>query len=147
MKRVWDRRWRWQLAASSAYIQVVFNWKCIGTLPNWRLVAGGGNRQVKLRAGSNVHTPIKSFDVFFCSTQYACMSTTYMFLLLIVRVCLLHLIDHVVNTPLSPVPVCHKILFIYWQHASQETSNWRNTWENRNPDGVWDISESHISAA
>ena len=34
------------------YIQVVFNGKCIGT--NWRLVAGGGNRQVKLRAGSIV---------------------------------------------------------------------------------------------
>ena len=41
-------------SAWSLYIQVVFNGKCIGTLPNWRLVAGGGNRQVKLRAGSNV---------------------------------------------------------------------------------------------
>ena len=45
------------------------------------------------------------------------------------------------------VPVCHKMLFIYWQHASQETSNWRYTWENRNPERVWDIGESHISAA
>ena len=40
--------------ARGAYIQVVFNGNGIGTLPNWRLVAGGGNRQVELRAGSNV---------------------------------------------------------------------------------------------
>ena len=44
----------WRRRACGSYIQVVFNGKCIRTLPNWRLVAGGGNRQVKLRAGSNV---------------------------------------------------------------------------------------------
>ena len=44
----------WRRRACGAYIHVVFNGRCIRTLPNWRLVAGGGNRQVKLRAGSNV---------------------------------------------------------------------------------------------
>ena len=52
MKRAWGGSWRRR--ARGAYIQVVFNGKYIGTLPNWRLVAGGGNRQVELRAGSNV---------------------------------------------------------------------------------------------
>ena len=52
MKRAWGGSWRRR--ARGAYMQVVFNGKCIGTLPNWRLVAGGGNRQVELRAGSNV---------------------------------------------------------------------------------------------
>ena len=31
-----------------------FQWKVYRDLLNWRLVAGGGNRQVKLRAGLNV---------------------------------------------------------------------------------------------
>ena len=44
----------WRRRARGAYIQVIFYGTCIGTLPNWRLVAGCGNRQVKLRAGSNV---------------------------------------------------------------------------------------------
>ena len=80
MKRAWDRRWggSWRRRARGAYIQVVFNGKCIGTLPNWRLVAGGVNRQVKLRAGSNVLI-VKKFNSYIPGDKTLCPNALHKF--------------------------------------------------------------------
>ena len=59
-------------------MQVVFNGKCIETLPNWRLVAGGGNRQVKLRAGSNVLI-VKKFNSYIPGDKTLCQNALHKF--------------------------------------------------------------------
>ena len=52
----------WWRRAGGAYRQVDFNGKCIRTLSNWRLVAGGGYGQVELRAGSTVY---KTYHIIY----------------------------------------------------------------------------------
>ena len=59
------------------YIQVVFKGKCIGT--NWRLVAGGGNRQVKLRAGSIIYTNSKKFNSYNPDDKTLCQNALHKF--------------------------------------------------------------------
>ena len=76
MKRAWGGSWRRR--ARGAYIQVVFNGKCIGTLPNWRLVAGGGNRQVELRAGSNVLI-VNKFNSYIPGDKTLCLNALHKF--------------------------------------------------------------------
>ena len=61
-----------------SYIQVVFNGNCIGTLPSWRLVAGGGNRQVNLRAGSNVLI-VKKCNSYIPGDKTLCQNALHKF--------------------------------------------------------------------
>ena len=78
MKRAWGGSWRRRARGAYIHVQVVCNGKCIGTLPNWRLVAGGGNRQVELRAGSNVLI-VNKFNSYIPGDKTLCQNALHKF--------------------------------------------------------------------